>query len=391
MFARRVKNEPIDAAAELERREQERIEGERGASELGAQQRQSPPGAKTFLAVLVVAIGALGVAFTIKAMQMREAEPTEAQQNTLVRNTLPELKPAPPAPPPQPPQPPSQPVPAIQPVQASIAAPAPMAGSQKPAEPSPAELLRQRRLQAGLAVPTQANSGAGGPSNAMGMPPDTAPARAGDLQQRLQPMRLNPSFAGTLPDRDMLLTQGTMIDCALETKIVSTVPGMVSCHLTRDVYSTNRRVVLLDRGSKVVGFYQGGLTQGKARIFVNWSRVETPQGVIINLDSPGTGPLGEGGLGGYMETHFWERFGGAIMLSLIDDFAAAITPRRGISGDNNQVSFSNTSDAAQEMAAKALENSINIPPTLYKNQGERVAIFVARDLDFRGVYGLERQ
>ncbi len=391
MFARRVKNEPIDAAAELERREQERIEGERGASELGAQQRQSPPGAKTFLAVLVVAIGALGVAFTIKAMQMREAEPTETQQSTLVRNTLPELKPAPPAPPPQPPQPPSQPVPAIQPVQASIAAPAPMAGSQKPAEPSPAELLRQRRLQAGLAVPTQANSSAGGPSNAMGMPPDTAPARAGDLQQRLQPMRLNPSFAGTLPDRDMLLTQGTMIDCALETKIVSTVPGMVSCHLTRDVYSTNRRVVLLDRGSKVVGFYQGGLTQGKARIFVNWSRVETPQGVIINLDSPGTGPLGEGGLGGYMETHFWERFGGAIMLSLIDDFAAAITPRRGISGDNNQVSFSNTSDAAQEMAAKALENSINIPPTLYKNQGERVAIFVARDLDFRGVYGLERQ
>ena len=391
MFARRGKTEPIDAAAELERREQERIEGERGASELGAQQRQSPPGAKTFLAVLVVAIGALGVAFTIKAMQMREAEPTETQQSTLVRNTLPELKPAPPAPPPQPPQPPSQPVPAIQPVQASIAAPAPMAGSPKPAEPSPAELLRQRRLQAGLAVPTQANSSAGGPSNAMGMPPDTAPARAGDLQQRLQPMRLNPSFAGTLPDRDMLLTQGTMIDCALETKIVSTVPGMVSCHLTRDVYSTNRRVVLLDRGSKVVGFYQGGLTQGKARIFVNWSRVETPQGVIINLDSPGTGPLGEGGLGGYMETHFWERFGGAIMLSLIDDFAAAITPRRGISGDNNQVSFSNTSDAAQEMAAKALENSINIPPTLYKNQGERVAIFVARDLDFRGVYGLERQ
>lgn len=388
MFTRRGKNEPIDAAAELERREQERIEGERGASELGAQWRQSPAGAKTFLTVVVVAIAALGVAFTLKAMRMREAKPTEAQQNTSVRNTLPELKPAPPNPPPQPP---SQPVPAIQPVQASAAAPAPATGPQKPAGPSPAELLRQRRLHAGLALPTQANSGAGGPSNAMAMPPDTAPARAGDLQQRLQPMRLNPSFAGILPDRDMLLTQGTMIDCALETKIVSTVPGMVSCHLTRNVYSTNRRVVLLDRGSKVVGFYQGGLTQGKARIFVNWSRVETPQGVIINLDSPGTGPLGEGGLGGYVETHFWERFGGAIMLSLIDDFAAAITPRRGISGDNNQVSFSNTSDAAQEMAAKALENSINIPPTLYKNQGERVAILVARDLDFRGVYGLERQ
>ena len=386
MFTRRGKNKPIDAAAELQRREHERIEGERGASDLGAQRRQSPPGAKTFLTVIVIAIVALGAAFTIKAMQMRGEEQTEAQQTVAVKNTLPELKPAPPAPPPEPAP---QPVPAITPVQ--TAGPAPSSSApQKPAGPSPEELLRQRRLQAGLAMPMQENGNAGGAPRAM-MPPDTAPARAGDLQQRLQPMRLNPSSASTLPDRDMLMTQGTMIDCALETKIVSTVPGMVSCHLTRDVYSTNRRVVLLDRGSKVVGFYQGGMTQGKARIFVNWSRVETPQGVIINLDSPGTGPLGEGGLGGYVDTHFWERFGSAIMLSLIDDFAAAITPQRGISGDNNQVSFSNTSDAAQEMAAKALENSINIPPTLYKNQGERVAIFVARDLDFRGVYGLERQ
>lgn len=393
MFSRRGKNEPIDAAAELERREQERIEGERGASELGSQRRQSPAGARTFLAVVVVAIVALGAAFTIKAMQMRGANtPADPQQSTSVRNTLPELKQTPPAPAPEPPpQPAPQPVPAITPVQAAPAPAAAMGAQQKPAAPTPEELLRQRRLHAGLSGPTQANAGVDGQSGGMALPPDTAPARAGDLQQRLQPMRLNPSFAGQLPDRDMLLTQGTMVDCALETRIVSTVPGMVSCHLTRDVYSTSRRVVLLDRGSKVVGFYQGGLTQGMARVFVNWSRVETPQGVIINLDSPGAGPLGEGGLGGYVDSHFWERFGGAIMLSLIDDFAVSVTPRRGISGDNNQVSFSNTSDAAQEMASKALENSINIPPTLYKHQGERVAIFVARDLDFRGVYGLERQ
>lgn len=99
MFSRRGKNEPIDAAAELERREQERIEGERGASELGSQRRQSPAGARTFLAVVVVAIVALGAAFTIKAMQMRGANtPADPQQSTSVRNTLPELKQTPPAP-----------------------------------------------------------------------------------------------------------------------------------------------------------------------------------------------------------------------------------------------------------------------------------------------------
>ena len=43
---------------------------------------------------------------------------------------------------------------------------------------------------------------------------------------------------------------------------------------------------------------------------------------------------------------------------------------------------------AMNPAAIAVEQSINIPPTLNKHQGELVSIFVARDLDFSGVYRL---
>jgi type IV secretion system protein VirB10 len=209
----------------------------------------------------------------------------------------------------------------------------------------------------------------------------------------MQPLRLEAAMAGQLGDRHYLLTQGSMIDCVLETRMITTQPGMTSCYVTRDIYSANGRVVLLDRGSKVIGHYQGGITQGQARIFVLWSRVETPRGIIINLDSPGTGTLGEGGVGGYVDTHFWERFGGAILLSLIDDLSNVAAQRMADSNskNNNQFNFSSTTNNAQTMAAEALKNSINIPPTLYKNQGERVSIFVARDLDFRSVYELKRR
>ena len=151
-------------------------------------------------------------------------------------------------------------------------------------------------------------------------------------------MELRAAAAGVLPDRDYLLTQGAMLDCVLETRIVSTVAGMTSCHLTRDVYSTSGRVVLLDRGSRVVGRYQGGMQQGDTRIFVVWTRVETPTGVVVELQSPGTGPLGEAGVGGYVDTHFWDRFGAAILLSLIEGGvdAAAARAAGDVAGNEHQ-------------------------------------------------------
>jgi type IV secretion system protein VirB10 len=194
-----------------------------------------------------------------------------------------------------------------------------------------------------------------------------------------------------MANRDLLITQGTMMDCVLETKIITTQPGMTTCHLTRDIYSTSGRVVLLDRGSKVVGFYQGGMQQGQARVFVQWSRVETPQGVLISLDSPATGPLGEAGLGGTVATHFWTRFGGAILISLIGDFGSWASAQGDAGGNTNSIRFDNTSNGAESAAVEALRNSVNIPPTLTKNQGERVAILVARDLDFSDVYALSAQ
>ena len=208
-------------------------------------------------------------------------------------------------------------------------------------------------------------------------------AKSKPLDDLLAPTEMNGVSASLLPDRNFLVTQGTFIDCALETAISSDVPGFVSCRSTRDVYSTNGRVLLLERGSKIVGQYQGGLQRGIARIFALWSRIETPTGVIVALNSPGTDALGRSGHDGYIDTHFWERFGGAILLSVIDDFGNYLTAK---AADSDGVQIGSTTGSAQEAGSIALENSINIRPTLYKNQGEHISIFVARDLDFRGVY-----
>lgn len=381
-------NEPINAAEEFDR-----IEGERGASRVGEERKPQPPGARLFLTVCIAAaLGVGGYALWKWYGFKYNSEPVQAAEPTARLNKAgSDWKPSKIVEPVRPVGEQGQEVAESgnQSAHASAASAVPPTTQMQPEGPTLEQRVRERRLKSKLGITSSAvgsNTQSAGQSNGL----QSEGSGSGPLAENLQPVRLASARAGMIPDRDLMLTQGSMIDCQLETKIISTVPGMLTCYTTRDIYSTNGRVVLLDSGSKVVGQYKGGMMQGQARIFVLWTRVETPTGVIINLDSPGAGPLGEGGLGGYVDTHFWERFGGAIMLSLIGDVGDFLSNKASGSSGQDRIEFSNTSDAGQDMASKALENTINIPPTLYKNHGDRLQIFVARDLDFRGVYSLER-
>ncbi|WP_425644257.1 type IV secretion system protein VirB10 [Agrobacterium leguminum] len=204
------------------------------------------------------------------------------------------------------------------------------------------------------------------------------------FNRMLTPTQLQGSRAGTLGNRDFIVAMGTSIPCVLETALSSDQPGFTSCVINRDVLSDNGRVVLMEKGTQVVGEYRGGLRRGKKHLFVLWNRAKTPKGVIITLASPATDALGRAGMDGYVDTHWWERFGSAILLSIVGD----VTSYTNSQLRDSDVDAQNTTSAGQQAAAIAVEQSINIPPTLMKHQGGLVSIFVARDLDFSSVYRL---
>jgi len=143
-------------------------------------------------------------------------------------------------------------------------------------------------------------------------------------------------------------------------------------------------VVLLERGSEATGEYVAAMAQGQRRLFVLWTRIKSPEGVVINLNSPAADALGTSGMDGYVDNHWWERIGAAFMLSMVKDVVAYAAAPSG----TGQV-YQNSSQTSESMATKVLESTINIKPTLYKNQGDRGSIYVARDLDFGTVYALK--
>ena len=71
-------------------------------------------------------------------------------------------------------------------------------------------------------------------------------------------------------------------------------------------------------------------------------------------------------------------------MSIVGRIAQALANKA--TGSGQQITFSNSSNATQDVAAETLRNTINIPPTAYSNQGSVINIFVARDVDLSGVY-----
>lgn len=209
--------------------------------------------------------------------------------------------------------------------------------------------------------------------------PDTQ-IEATPLDALRQASPIGQARAGVLQDRDYLLTAGAILPCILQSAMDSTTPGFVSCMLPADVYSESGSVVLMERGTRILGQYQGGLQQGRNRLFVLWTRAVTPAGVAVSLASPASDPLGRAGFDGRIDTHFWDRFGGALLLSLVDDGLYAAAGR--------EEAVRNTARVPSDAAGVALENSVDIPATLRKAQGSEVSIFVAQDLSFAGVYRL---
>ncbi len=191
-------------------------------------------------------------------------------------------------------------------------------------------------------------------------------------------------------DPNLFLVRGTFIPCSMDVKLISMIGGQITCTIAEDIYSANGNVLLIEKGSTAVGTYKKtGLKNGMNRLYAIWEDLRTPNNIIISLGSGASDELGSAGMVGEVDNHWGMRVGGAILLSVIDDVLSATTANLNNS-DNANYTINNTTTATSNMADTMLKQYINIPPTLYKHQGDLINIYVNKDVDFSKVYKLKR-
>ncbi|WP_233503316.1 TrbI/VirB10 family protein [Sphingomonas psychrotolerans] len=276
---------------------------------------------------------------------------------------------------PAPPPPVIQPVTVVQPAPTYRAPPPPSPQviyvPQPTAAPAPAPLPpRRATTEPALVIDTTGPAPAG--PNAQGGP-QVQMSPLGNPGGSLAGARAG---AGVLANRATTVPQGTLIPAVLETALDSTRPGLARAIVSRDVRGFDGNRVLIPRGSRLIGEYRSDAEAGQNRMLVNWIRLIRPDGATIAIGSPAGDTLGRGGIRASVNTHFFERFAGAILQSALDvgvnlasrsvDSSVVLLPGGGLQG--GVMRFPN-----------------QIRPTLKVKAATSISIFVARDLDFTGV------
>ena len=200
--------------------------------------------------------------------------------------------------------------------------------------------------------------------------PTTAPAAEPALPE---PAGTERKHLARFDNPSTTVPKGTVIHAVLESALDSTRPGAVRAIVSRDVSSFDGSRVLIPKGSRLIGTYNEGIARGQKRALVQWTRLMLPEGKIMELDSPSADPLGRAGVEGKVNSHFFARFGDALMRSILDVGVQAAG--RGIGGDTVIVNLPNSAEITGS-------NSQTIQPTLKVRHGTSVSVFVAHDLDF---------
>ncbi|WP_260924289.1 TrbI/VirB10 family protein [Novosphingobium sp. 9] len=269
------------------------------------------------------------------------------------------------------------------PVSAPTPQPAPIA-APLPA-PAPAPVLANAPGAAPAPAPNPANAPtvvfdatagrAGGPAPAVDGKGKPVGAGNDDFAARLGAGGTGTASAARSFDPATTVTQGTLIPAVLETAIDTDVPGYVRAIVSTEVRSFDGRHVLIPRSSRLIGQYKSGLTSGQKRAYVIWTRLIRPDGVSVDIGSPAIAFGGETGLPGKVNSHFFQRFGSAMLLSVVGGLSTLAS-----SGSNVIISGGGTS-----AASTALQQNGTISPTIRVRQGEPIRVFTARDLDFAPV------
>ncbi|NCX94174.1 MAG: TrbI/VirB10 family protein [Gammaproteobacteria bacterium] len=200
------------------------------------------------------------------------------------------------------------------------------------------------------------------------------------------------------PASKYILQAGATIPAILSSQIVSSLPGMITAVVSRDVFdSIAGRYLLIPKGSRLIGEYNSQISYGQTELQAKFLRLIRPDGtsVVLPEGTPGVDQLGMTGFSDTVDNHWGAVVGAAALMTVFNIPAVIATNQMTNSyvpypggGGYYPAPVGNTAMAssmqalgqsASQVGGQIASKSLNIQPTITIHPGYEFSVMVTRD------------
>lgn len=188
------------------------------------------------------------------------------------------------------------------------------------------------------------------------------------------------------------ITADRMIPAFLVRPISSQLAGNIVAQVETNIYGAMGRVVLIPKGSRVIGFYQNNNKIGEYRLEVIWTRIITPHGINILLtNAKGVDVKGYNGLVGEVHSRNFQRYGIPMALSTLSNgLLLAVNSMNESANANDNNALASAYMTAQIMSGmrqdistivqRIVQEQMKIQPIITIREGSRIFIAPSQDI-----------
>ena len=288
-----------------------------------------------------------------------------------------------------------------------------------PPRPDPRRQAYQRALQAGLRsrdaraeqgpemdVPVSPAAYAMDGLSGSGVPTRALTSAAASRPSMAQPRNRHEEFLASVADgreasiytaarvetpiSEFQIMAGAVLPAMMVTEINSDLPGEILAQVSRNIYDSQQRHLLIPRGTKVIGRYDSQVALGQSRVLIAWTRLIFPDGRSLSLPGLPTKDMrGASGLRSRVDNHTGRLYGQAILLSILGAGAQLSQPQQGsvfAAPSVGQVAAGALGQELSQVSMETVRRNMDVRPTLQVKPGTRFYIFLERDLVLDGPY-----
>jgi type IV secretion system protein VirB10 len=205
------------------------------------------------------------------------------------------------------------------------------------------------------------------------------------LGQQGDPLGLNEDLIavkhGPKPDTIM---EGTAIPAVMVGGLNSDMPGQVVGSIAENIYDTaSGNDLLIPQGSRVVGDYDNSVSYGQTRIGVIWKRIIFPDSSSLQLGAmEGADQGGYAGFHDRVNTHFWDKFWSALLISIAGAGSQLSQPQPAVNGfySPGQIGAAAMAQGFSQVGQEYARAGLSIPNTLEVRPGYAFRIMVMKDI-----------